>query len=66
VDDCVRTLRLLRYTREQAALQREIDRLQEEAAPGTGARIEQLWLQKIDLKRRSQALSSAPPAGAAQ
>ena len=66
VQDCVRTLRLLRYTREQADLQREIDRLQEEAAPGTGAKIEQLWLRKIDLKRRSQALSSEPAAGAAQ
>jgi DNA primase len=66
VDDCVRTLRLLRYDRERAALQREIDRLQEEAAPGTGARIEQLWLRKIDLKRRIQALSSEPSTGAAQ
>jgi hypothetical protein len=55
-EDCVRALRLLRYDRERAALQREIDRLQQEAAPGVAARIEQLGLQKIDLKRRIEAL----------
>jgi DNA primase len=65
VGDCVRALRLLRYDRERAALQREIDRLQEEAAPGTVARIEQLGLQKIDLKRRIEALSSEPSSGVA-
>jgi DNA primase len=57
-DDCVRALRLLRYDRERAALQREIDRLQQEAAPGVTARIEQLGLQKIDLKRRIEALGA--------
>ncbi len=57
-DDCVRALRLLRYDRERAALQREIDRLQQEAAPGGAARIEQLGLQKIDLKRRIEALGA--------
>ena len=57
-EDCVRALRLLRYDRERAALQREIDRLQQEAAPGVTARIEQLGLQKIDLKRRIEALGA--------
>jgi DNA primase len=57
-EDCVRALRVLRYDRERAALQREIDRLQQEAAPGVAARIEQLGLQKIDLKRRIEALGA--------
>jgi DNA primase len=58
VGECVRALRLLRYDRERAALQREIDRLQENTAPGTIDRIEQLGLQKIDLKRRIEALGA--------
>jgi DNA primase len=56
--DCVRALRLLRYDRERAALQHEIDRLQQEAAPGVASKIEQLGLQKIDLKRRIEALGA--------
>jgi DNA primase len=54
--ECVRTLRLLRYDRERAALQQEIDRLQRSAAPDTADQIEQLGLRKIDLKRRIEAL----------
>jgi DNA primase len=65
VEECVRAIRLLRYDRERAALQREIDRLQEDGAPGTVARIEQLGLQKIDLKRRIEALGSEPSSGVA-
>jgi DNA primase len=57
-DECVRTLRLLRYDRERAALQREIERLQHDASADTTARIEQLGLAKIDLKRRIEALSA--------
>jgi DNA primase len=57
-DECVRTLRLLRYDRERAALQREIDRLQGEAAAGMAEKIEELGLLKIDLKRRIEALSA--------
>jgi DNA primase len=56
-DACVRALRLLRFDRERAALQQEIDRLQHEASPVTAARIEELGLLKIDLKRRIEALS---------
>ena len=36
--DCVRTLKRLRYDRERAELQREIDRLQERARPATTTR----------------------------
>ena len=57
-DECVRTLRMLRYDRERAALQREIDRLQQEATAGTAEKIEELGLLKIDLKRRIEALSA--------
>lgn len=64
VEDCVRALRLLRYDRERAALQREIDRLQEDGSPATVARIEELGLQKVDLKRRIEALNADFPSGA--
>jgi DNA primase len=57
-DACVRALRLLRFDRERAALQQEIDRLQREASPVTAARIEELGLLKIDLKRRIEALGT--------
>jgi DNA primase len=57
-DECVRTLRMLRYDRERAALQREIDRLQHEPSAGTSDRIEELGLLKIDLKRRIEALGA--------
>jgi DNA primase len=36
--DCVRTLKALRYDRERADVQREIDRLQEAGRPGTTAK----------------------------
>lgn len=57
-DECVRTLRLLRYDRERAALQQEIDRLQRQPSAASNARIEELGLLKVDLKRRIEALSS--------
>jgi DNA primase len=56
-EDCVRTLRLMRFDRERAALQREIDVLQQRPTGDSMARIEQLGLQKIELKRRIEALS---------
>ena len=65
VGDCVRAIRLLRFDRERAELQREIDRLQQTAEPDAMARIEELGLQKIDLKRRIEALGSMPSAGIA-
>jgi DNA primase len=56
--ECVRALKLLRYDRERAALQREIDRLRDDGSAETAARIEQLYGLKVDLKRRIEALSA--------
>jgi DNA primase len=47
--DCVRALKRLRYTRERAAVQREIDRLQEDGAAGHDAEIHRLWDRKKTL-----------------
>jgi DNA primase len=56
--DCVRALKLLRYDRERAALQREIDGLRDDACETTAARIEQLYDRKVDLKRRIEQLGA--------
>jgi DNA primase len=50
--DCARTLRSLRYDRERAEVQREIDRLQEAGAPGHDHEIVALWERKKDLLQR--------------
>jgi hypothetical protein len=50
---CVRALRRLRLEREGAAVQREIDRLQE---TGGGQDIDRLWQQKRELLQRMSAL----------
>ncbi len=50
--DCARAIKRLRYEREGAAVQREIDRLQEAG----GADIDQLWQQKRELLQRMAAL----------
>jgi DNA primase len=55
-DACVQALKRLRYERERAAVQREIDRLQESGQGGDDARIDALWLQKKDLSQRIEAL----------
>ena len=55
--ECARALRRLRYEREQAALQREIDRLQELGASTHGGEIDQLWLRKRDLLHQIEALT---------
>jgi DNA primase len=47
--DCVRALKRLRYTRERAAVQREIDRLQEAGAASHGTEIDRLWHRKKTL-----------------
>jgi DNA primase len=57
-DDCVKTLKRLRFDREREALQREIDRLQDAADDGAQARIAELSVRKIELKRRIEALSA--------
>ncbi len=50
--DCARTLKRLRYDRERAALQREIDRLQEDGAARHEAEIVALWERKKELLQR--------------
>jgi DNA primase len=47
--DCVRALKRLRYTRERAAVQREIDRLQEAGAANHESEIVRLWGRKKTL-----------------
>jgi DNA primase len=47
--DCVRALKRLRYTRERAAVQREIDRLQEAGAANHDTEIVKLWDRKKTL-----------------
>jgi DNA primase len=56
--DCIRALKLLRYDRERAALQREIDQLRDEGTAASATLIEQLYDRKVDLKRRIEALSA--------
>lgn len=55
--ECVRALKRGRYERERAAVQREIDRLQERGAVSHGGQIDVLWARKIDLLHRIEALN---------
>ncbi len=55
--ECGRAIRRLRYEREQAALQREIDRLQGLGASHHDTQIDALWRQKKDLLHRIEALA---------
>lgn len=50
--DCVRTLKRRRFDRERAAVQREIDRLQEAGAAGHDQEIDALWERKKDILQR--------------
>jgi DNA primase len=50
--DCVRTLKRLRYDRERADLQRQIDRLQEAGAAAHETEIVALWERKKHLLHR--------------
>jgi DNA primase len=54
--DCVRTLKRLRYDRERADVQREIDRLQEAGAAHHEHEIIALWERKKNLLHRMQEL----------
>lgn len=54
--NCVRALQRLRYEREQAAIQREIDRLQE-LGQGHDGEITALWQRKRTLLHHIEALS---------
>jgi DNA primase len=55
--DCVRALRRRRYERERAAVQREIDRLQERGGPADVGEIDRLWAHKRTLITEIDALS---------
>ena len=55
--DCARALKALRWERERAAIQREIDRLQQMGAGQHGNEIDALWQKKKDLLLRIEQLT---------
>jgi DNA primase len=55
--ECVRALKRLRWERERAAIQREIDRLQELGATQHGIEIDNLWQRKKNLLLRIEELT---------
>ena len=55
-EDCGRILKRLRYERERAAIQGEIDRLQQLGAAQHGDEIDALWARKRDLLQRIEGL----------
>jgi hypothetical protein len=55
--DCARALKRLRWERERAAIQREIDRLQELGAGEHGSEIDALWQKKKALLHRIEHLT---------
>jgi DNA primase len=55
-EDCARMIKRMRYERERAAVQREIDRLQQLGATEHGAQIDALWARKRDLLQRIDGL----------
>ena len=54
---CVRAIKRLRWERERAAIQREIDRLQELGATHHGQEIDNLWQRKKNLLHRIEDLT---------
>ena len=54
---CVRALKRLRWERERADIQREIDRLQQLGASQHGNEIDDLWQRKKDLMHRIEELT---------
>jgi DNA primase len=54
---CARAIKRLRWERERAAIQREIDRLQELGASEHGHEIDNLWQRKKDLLHRIEDLT---------
>ena len=54
---CARAIKRLRWERERAAIQREIDRLQELGATQHGREIDTLWQRKKDLLHRLEELT---------
>ena len=55
--ECAQALKRLRWERERAAIQREIDRLQQLGASQHGHEIDNLWQRKKDLLHRIEGLT---------
>jgi hypothetical protein len=55
-ESCAQIIRRMRCEREHAAIQREIDHLQELGASEHSSRIDALWAQKYELLRRLEGL----------
>jgi hypothetical protein len=55
--ECARALKRLRWERERAAIQREIDRLQQLGATQHGIEIDNLWQRKKNLLLRIEDLT---------
>ena len=55
-EGCARIIKRLRYERERAAVQREIDRLQQLGAEQDGEGIDAVWARKRGLLQRMQGL----------
>jgi DNA primase len=55
--DCVRALRRVRFEREQAQVQEEIDRLQKLGAEAHDREINELWQRRIDLLHQIEGLA---------
>jgi DNA primase len=55
-EGCARIIKRLRYERERAEVQREIDRLQQLGAEQHGEAINALWMRKRDLLHRIEGL----------
>jgi DNA primase len=55
--ECVRAIKRLRWERERADIQREIDRLQQLGASQHGNEIDDLWQRKKDLMHRIEDLT---------
>ena len=57
-DECVRALRRLRFEREQAAVQQDIDRLQTRGAEAHDREIDEVWQRRNDRLHQIAALAS--------
>jgi DNA primase len=55
---CVQALKRLRYERERAEVQQEIDRLQDAGVADGGRQLEALWRRKMGLLQRIESLSA--------
>jgi hypothetical protein len=58
--ECVNALKRVRYHRERAAVQEEIDKLQEKNGPGNPQALTALWERKQALSRKLEQLLDSP------